>query len=927
MFKRKYKDHMNSQSPSAQAVDGVKEKMSGSEPVAYKPRTSRFQRSIALATCLTMLITTVTLATFLGRTPGYEPFITQSHGELINLSTASSYEEIFELIAGFSRDSNGYLGSQNINRPGLGEESNDAGMSDQDSGMNAPQTGGNYAPDFSDTNLQVLGVQEGDIVKTDGFHIFTVSDTFINVISASNGQLELLWQIPRASAADNRQRTTFEMYITPGRLILMSNVWDTPDWQYWGNDVEWDMPIGGGWGWWGAQNQGVVAEIYDVSDMNRAPIRLGEVGQSGSYVSSRMIGTTMYLVTNHGNWFGRFYLERPETFLPQVFENGTSRTISPQNVILGDGDLSRVQYTVISGIDTTGSGSVIGTQALMDMGWQVYSSHNNMYVTATQWRWAGDGEHRWDGSTNNGVSYQITQVTRIALNNGNVRAEASVLVDGWVLNQFAMDEFDNTFRIITSQRRDYWERVQYFGPTDHLNGWYSGYWDDNNVWQGDIWHISHWEFEVEVSPGIFQWVRYQSCWENPGNVYRETNTEVSTNNVFVMDMNMNVIGDIRGLAPGERVFSVRFMQEIAFFVTFRDTDPLFSVDFSDPRNPVILGELKIPGFSDYLQPFGAGRLFGFGRYVCEDTGWWGYLRISMFNTEDLTNVYKRHYLDLTGFWWSESNWNHRAILVCERRNIIGFQSDNAYLIYGYCDETGFFRRGIIEFENKWCEWWGWWRSWWGQMRGLYIGNYFYVITGSHIASFCLETFERVDFVRLEEERDWGQPWQPEPPMNDWPEEPTIDYEWEAMTLEERALWFIRNQRAHSVEINDSIAVFTFNGYVLMLYTTECGLYGHFIVDFSDNLPWHGIIRIGFGGYISYLISYDAAYLWGGFWSVDREKGLRYNFFPNLTEREYFIINGERIELQHFTWEINGIEYDFAFWYIFVDCFDDSPVFG
>jgi len=750
---------MKDKEPSQQAIDTTKANIANPRGSAVRFASTKMQRIVAATVVAVMLTTSVSLAFLLNR----DEHTLATPSRPITITSVGDFSEIYALIAELNSGSNEY----SSNRPGLGDGNtgNESNDSSPDGNISAPgesappsnevgssDNNRHQAPDFSDTNLQVLGVQEADIVKTDGFHIFAVSDTQISIIAVDGSELELLWQIPRHSANDTRVSNTFEIFITPGRLILMSNVWDEPGRQY-SNDSN-DSYVWAddwGWGWWGwRQNQGVVAEIYDVSDMSRAPVRVGEVGQSGSYVSSRMIGQTLYLVTNHSNWFGGFDADRPETFVPHLIENGEFRTVRPQDIV-HTGEISRVQYTVISGIDTSGSGRIIGTQALMDMGWTVYASHNNMFITATSWLREVEYEESGDGSINdsmihhgasNGVRYQVTRVTRVALNNGYVSVEAAAEVDGWVLNQWAMDEHDGTFRIITSQRRDYFVTERYFGSTEGMN-----YWIDQRGRR----HISNWEWEIEIAPGIFQSIITESRWEDPSRIYRQINTEVSTNNVFVMDMDLNMIGDIRGLAPGERVFSVRFMREIAFFVTFRDTDPLFAVDFADPTNPIILSELKIPGFSDYLHPFGAGRLFGFGRYVCEETGWWGYLRISMFNTDDLADVYKRHYHDLTGHWWSEANWNHRAILVCERRNLIGFQSDSSYLIYGYCDEEGFFRRGEFTFD-EFCQVWGWRGWWWSNMRGLYIGDYFFIITGQQVASFCLDTFEQMDYVRLEEER-------------------------------------------------------------------------------------------------------------------------------------------------------------------------------
>ena len=935
MFRKKYQDHMNCQQPSQQAIDQTKEKMNHKSS-AVKFTSTKMQRIIAFAVVIVMLTTSVALATMLNR---HEDYLTPP-SRPNDIVSVGDFSEIYALIRQLQSDDDlMYGGSGGGNRfPGAapGGDGNSAGSDSNDSSadmeINAPGDipqsggGGSDTPDFSDTNLQVLGVQEADIVKTDGFHIYAVSNTQISIIAVNDGDLELLWQIPRFSENQTRVSNTFEIFITPGRLILMSNAWDEPHRQN-SNDANDSDPWDNWHPWWGWNiNQGVIAEIYDVSDMSRPPVRLGEVGQSGSYVSSRMIGETLYLATNHSSWYEQIDSTRPETFVPHVIENGEFRTVNPENIV-HTGGISRIQYTVVSGIDTSGSGSIIGTQALMDMGWTVYSSHNNVFITATQWL------HERGDEDNTSVNYQVTNLTRISLNNGDVRVEASAEVDGWVLNQFAMDEFDGTFRIITSQRRDYFTRERYFGSTEGMDGWY-----ENDHRGRRFWRVSHWSGETEIEEGIFQWVSYRSSWEDPSIVYRETNTEVSTNNVFVLDMDLNTIGSIQGLAPGERVFSVRFMSEIAFFVTFRDTDPLFAVDFNDPTNPVILSELKIPGFSDYLHPFGAGRLFGFGRYVCEDTGIWGDLRISMFNTDDLADVYKRHYHDLTGFWWSEANHNHRAILVCPRRNLIGFQTDSSYLIYGYCDENGFFRRGEIRFDDH-CPIFGSRWSWWGNMRGLYIGDYFYVITGNRVASFCLETFQQVDYVILEEEQDFSNFPTPRPPFGGWDgnddswdwdsndiNDVETDYEWEAMTFEEKVEWSLFN-RHHS---NNSFAeeIWVVNpiaeNVALVFFTTQCEKFVTALFGIESNDPPRFVNSTSL---IAPFETFTGPHM--GFWHFFGafEHRVMYSIFLRSNDLEYLIINGDRVELNHFEVEHDSETYHLSFWYIFVDSHDTPIVFG
>lgn len=779
MFKKDYKKFMECQAPSEETVKFLKFKArEGANSCKGQVKAKIFnpftKKMLTAAACFALIVTMIPMimqfgapADDIGRPTLNRPPIVQEPTH--DFIFANSHDHIYQLLSTQEHEITLY-GSRFVLRSNRGDEllssspENDSQLDwSGDAPASNPTTDGDDAgsstPDFSDTNLQVLGVQEADIVKTDGHFIYAVSDDYINIIAVDNGNLNLLWQIERFNEDDYRMRNSFEIYITNGRLIILSRIRDAiSENELYGRLEHWDdWGALGAWGWhnrwwgwgWHNRNEGVVAEIYDISDMSRAPIKIGEYGQSGHYVSSRMIGDVLYLVTNHSQFY-EIDSENPATFVPQIFTNGIAGVVPPRDIILNE-KIDRVQYTVISGIDTRGGG-VISTQAFLGFGQTVYASLDNMFITNTEWVSSGTSSRWWSDTADlrngpiTGYSYTLTHITRIALNNGDVRAMATGTVDGHVLNQFSMDEYNGYFRMVTSQRRDEWRHEIYTGDRSRLR---------QNSWDG---RISDWVWDKEIEEGIFQSTSYESCWNDRNYVIRRQNIEYSSNNLFVLNTALDVVGEVTELAWGERIYSARFMGDVCFFVTFRDIDPLFAADLSNPYNPTILSELKIPGFSDYLHPFGEGRLFGLGRDVDESTGWWGYLKLSMFNTDDLLDVYERHTLHLDGQWWTEASHNHRAILICVNRNIIGFPSSNGtYRIYGYDDENGFFERGVIDF-NEGQSYRNWWRSWWGQMRGLYIGDYLYVITNSHIASYCLENFTQVDFVSLTEEVPGNASW-------------------------------------------------------------------------------------------------------------------------------------------------------------------------
>jgi uncharacterized secreted protein with C-terminal beta-propeller domain len=117
--------------------------------------------------------------------------------------------------------------------------------------------------------------------------------------------------------------------------------------------------------------------------------------------------------------------------------------------------------------------------------------------------------------------------------------------------------------------------------------------------------------------------------------------DVQANNVYVLDSTMAVVGKIEGMAPGEKIYSARFMGDRAYVVTFEKVDPLFVINLTDPRDPQVLGWLKTPGFSDYLQPLDQNHVLGIGKDAVAseqgDFAWYQGMKLSVFDVTNLTS--------------------------------------------------------------------------------------------------------------------------------------------------------------------------------------------------------------------------------------------------------------------------------------------------
>ena len=230
--------------------------------------------------------------------------------------------------------------------------------------------------------------------------------------------------------------------------------------------------------------------------------------------------------------------------------------------------------------------------------------------------------------------------------------------------------------------------------------------------------------------------------EYEGNLRVVTTVEgknTTTNSVFVLDSNLEQIGEINGIAQDERVYSARFFGNTGYFVTYRETDPLFSVDFSDPTNPQIIGKLKIPGFSEYLHFYGENQLVGIGMDIDEKAGITNGVKLSMFDISDPTDVKEVHTYTIEDKYGAELFWDYKAVLIDAEKNIIGFSCyDNGedYYIFRYDAENGF----ELKMERDVDSYMG--------TRAVYMDDRFYVIKGKAIESYRMGSFEKIDDIIL-----------------------------------------------------------------------------------------------------------------------------------------------------------------------------------
>ncbi len=530
------------------------------------------------------------------------------------------------------------------------------------------------SPEYSETNIQVKGVDEADVVKTDGEYIYSVNNNKIYITQPNNGT-------PLSVSSIECENRISDIYIYEDKLVAFSGSYLDPQ----TNNEVYMYDVEGGYyedSYYTSTTTKIL--IYDLSDIKN-PVQLSELLQSGQCLSSRKIDNVVYTTTNYSIYdYDSINKSKPETFCPLYGTENNFNCVEAEDVYVAE-TVEDIEYVVVTSIDLNNPNGFSDICSVMGSGSEIYSSMNNLYVAS--YCYSSD-------------SYNSTQILRFSLNGTDITENGSLKVDGSLLNQFSMDEYNGFFRVVTEK-----------------NYSVSG---------------------LTSSSGV--------------------NSEETA--LYVFDSNLELAGKTDDVAKDEQVKSVRFDGDIAYFVTFRQTDPLFTVDLSDPYSPKILSELKIPGFSEYLHPFGDGLLLGFGREADPDTGAREGLKLTMFDTSDKTNVTEIATRIFTDRGVSSSaEYDHKAIFVDEEKGIIGIpyfsytteNNESHYAIFEYDKEREDFVlcKDIILYSIDGYNYEYNYYDHNEYTRGLYIDDYFYIISLDRIYSFDYNTFEFKSELRTE----------------------------------------------------------------------------------------------------------------------------------------------------------------------------------
>lgn len=556
--------------------------------------------------------------------------------------------------------------------------------------------------EYSGTNLQEQGVDEADVVKTDGeyFYIKRANKSEIAIVKVDGGQMSTVSRIALPDFSEEEEQYLHEFYVAGDKLVLMKTVYN-----YYASEEGKALDSCKDETW---------IEIYDISD-RQTPNLISELSQDGAYDSSRMNGGYLYTFSDH-YIYNKIQQDKPESYIPCA----EGEVIACEDIYIPE-QADSTHYKVITSInlDVPESIHFQTEKAVLCGSGLSYVSTNAIYFLA--------------GSYVNQTedNYNTSEIWKFTYQDGSIIGSASGTVKGDIRDQFAMSEADGYLRVVTTYYKT--------EPRERT---------------GFLWGRS-----VSSSMAMTDDVAWVS-------------NEDMKNGLYILDGNLNVVGSLEDLAPGEQIYSARFFTDTAYFVTFRQTDPLFSVDVSDPTNPVLLGELKIPGFSEYLHPYGEGRLLGIG-YAADDNGRQTGIKLSMFDVSDPANV-KEIATEVIAeindnvYYSSPALYNHKAVLVDVGKNLIGCNlegniytgrsetENNAYVVYGYEEGQGFFLKHKTEltvlrsYRNQYDENYEKELAKGSEIRGAYIGNYFYTIN----EGYTIQCFDMEDNFALKGEYEY-----------------------------------------------------------------------------------------------------------------------------------------------------------------------------
>ena len=537
--------------------------------------------------------------------------------------------------------------------------------------MDTATNSSNEEKNYSETNTQVKGVDEADIVKTDGKNIYYVVKEYngygIAIINVNTNE-----KVNKIEY-DNNEIYPSEIFLYKDKLIVIGNKYqnnktvieetettskrylELADVAYIGNSM-------------------TTIVVYDVSDvLNIKEIRKVEI--EGNYISSRMIEENIYVISSKDLYQYYYGSLREDELQSRYLDTAISDDLICKDYkdIYYFPESEESNYLNIASFNVNNLEDA-NVKTFLGAGSDVYCSENNLYITKTNWNYKMIED-----------STAETSIYKISLNGTKLVLEAETKIPGMIINQFSLDEYNGNLRIAVTK-------------------------------------------------------------------YNNNSSEDTSNNLYILDSKLSVIGSIENMAEGEEIYSVRFMGNKGYIVTFKQVDPLFVIDLSNPINPSVVGELKIPGYSSYLHPYDENHIIGIG-YNTTETSYGSTvndgIKLSMFDVSNPTNPIEMFNTVIGDKHTNTSaTYDHKAVMFSKEKNIIAIpivQYNRKYeskaVIYNIDFENGFNQLGEIEEESDNI-------TYRRIERIIYVGSNYYTFSNKWVNVSDMKTFETIKNIEL-----------------------------------------------------------------------------------------------------------------------------------------------------------------------------------
>ena len=585
---------------------------------------------------------------------------------------ASDYKEVYQtLLKGYQQNwIEGEMSAETSTATSEDKASGNAAK-DESADMDLSEGSKEGGKDYSTTNLQMEGVDESDIAKIDGSYIYTVEDKYIVITDIRDGKLEEVTRfLPKDCGAADR---VMEIYVDGDQLILVVQGYET---SLDGNSKA------------GADKENKDEENSDETYSDEETAASEDSAFWYEMNGKSITQIQVYSIVDRKN---------PE-FEGRLIQDGyynTSRKI-------GDVVYLFTQYNMTSDV-TSYVEKKHGVEDLKE-GNGVSSLAEAVIPKVNGEKVAASEIYLPESSGESGIL-----VSSLDVNKPDKVLDSKLVISGYAQTYISKDalylyEEDYDGAMITNIAKFALDEGRISGVAAAA---VSGYVRDT--------------FAINASDGYLRVLT------------TDYSTEDEVNALYILDENMKLTGQLTGIAPGEEIYAARFMGNTGYFVTYRNTDPLFTVDLSEPAKPEIIGELKVTGFSEYLHFWDDTHLLGIGYESDENTGNIENIKLSMFNIENPGEVTEEAKLVLKDVDYSEALYDYKSVIISKDKNLIGLvcedysgsRTKQTYQIYSY--ENGTFKKqaeipGIngVNYEN---------------VRGMYSGNVFYLWINDNITSY------------------------------------------------------------------------------------------------------------------------------------------------------------------------------------------------